>query len=92
LILPSAAGISKPKPPSWVIWYTENGAVAAFRARMSISSSTGQTSPVVFAGTHEEFAPHTGAGDGPCRNSAISRKISSNSTLGITTLRSWKIT
>jgi hypothetical protein len=59
---------------------------------MSILSSSGRTSPVVFADPHDDRAVHAGAGSGGGRSSAISRRISANSILGTATSAIWKAT
>jgi hypothetical protein len=49
-----------------------------FALGMAIWLSSRRTSPVVFAGMHDNRAPHTGAGSGGGRSSAISCRISAN--------------
>ena len=57
-----------------------------------ILTSPRRTSPVVFAGTHDDRAAHAGAGGGCGRSSAISRRISANSILEMATSAIWKVT
>jgi hypothetical protein len=59
---------------------------------MAIWLSSRRTSPVVFAGMHDNRAPHTGAGSGGGRSPSISRKISWNNSFGTATSAIWNVT
>ena len=60
----------------------------ALLVEMSISLSLRHSSPLVFAGTHDNWAVHAGNGSGSGRSSAISRRMSAKWCIGIAHLES----
>jgi hypothetical protein len=93
VILPPFGFPCKAKPLLLQIGGSSLMGVAHSAQKATIFPSSGRTSPLVFARTHDNRTPYAGAGSGGgARSSTISRRMSANKCREIATSAIWNAT
>ena len=89
VILPPFGFVCKAKPLLLQIGGSSFMGMADSVQKATIFPSSGRTSPLVFARTHDNRTPYAGVGSG---GSAISRRMSANKCREIATSAIWNVT